>query len=195
MEEVNFSKEQMNWKVKYKYVVEYYNEHGNSKIPREYIVGGYQIGRWLDYQKQRKNGVGKPLSPKELNLLEKIDIPWDSYDRKWQIMFQCAKEYYQKNHHLYVPRQFKIDDKDLGNWINRQRALYKAGLLDEDRIKKLNSIQMIWDLKKYCFLNKKITPQTKKEVKIKLLKELEQILNETNKVDEIEKNFVKKLSL
>ena len=43
MEEVNFSKEQMNWKVKYKYVVEYYNEHGNSKIPREYIVGGYQI--------------------------------------------------------------------------------------------------------------------------------------------------------
>ena len=33
------------------------------------------------------------------------------------------------------------------------------------------------------------------QVKIKLLKELEQILNETNKVDEVEKNFVKKLSL
>ena len=72
MEEVNFSKEQMNWEIKYKYVVDYYNEHGNSKIPREYIIGDYQIGRWLDYQKQRKNGVGKLLSSKELDLLEKI---------------------------------------------------------------------------------------------------------------------------
>lgn len=71
MEEVNFSKEQMNWKVKYKYVVEYYNEHGNSKIPREYIVGGYQIGRWLDYQKQRKNGVGKPPFTKGIEFIGK----------------------------------------------------------------------------------------------------------------------------
>ena len=182
---------QKKWKTNYKYVKAYYQNNGDTIIPRDYVVDGYQISRWLDYQKQRKKGVGKPLSDIEINLLEKINIVWDMLDDKWIQMYHLAKKYQEQYGNLNIPRNYEIDGKNLGNCLNYQRALYNKKVLSKEKEELLNSIGMIWNLEKYNFLKREINSTTKRKMKIQLLKNLESVLSDNLKVEEVEKQFVK----
>jgi hypothetical protein len=67
----------------------------------------------------------------------------------WETMYGLAKQYYEENGNLEVPRRYKTPDGySLGSWIFTQRRVYAGeqyGCLDDDRIKKLEAIGMIWD--------------------------------------------------
>ena len=73
----------------------------------------------------------------------------DTLTASWDLMFSYAREYFTKYGSLDVPRRYKTADGcSLGQWIFTQRKVYsgeQAGVLSEERIKKLNSIGMIWD--------------------------------------------------
>lgn len=69
-----------------------------------------------------------------------------SFDYK----FRRAKEYYEKFGNLRVPPNY-VDEKSfaLGKWVENLRNIYcqnGKGLLDEKRIKKLESIGMEWQI-------------------------------------------------
>ena len=68
----------------------------------------------------------------------------------WDLMYECAKKYYEKNGHLEVPaRYFSEDGYSLGRWIYNQRSIRKgtlSGTLTDIQIEKLNKIGMRWDL-------------------------------------------------
>lgn len=184
-----------NWKKNYQYAKQFYEENKHLQIPRDYVVDGYQVSRWVDYQKQRKKGVGKPLSPKEIEMLEAIEILWEPLDSKWNKMYQYAKEYYEKFGNSKVPRNYICEDENLGYWINAQRASYKNGTLSKEKVKLLEEIEMIWDLRKYNFVTKEINSKTKRDIKITLLKELKNILEENNTIENIEETFCKCLEM
>ena len=73
----------------------------------------------------------------------------DTLTASWDLMFSHARNYFTKYGSLDVPRRYKTADGcSLGQWIFTQRKVYageQAGVLSEERIKKLNSIGMIWD--------------------------------------------------
>ncbi|MCI9229133.1 MAG: DEAD/DEAH box helicase family protein [Dorea sp.] len=66
----------------------------------------------------------------------------------WDLMYECARQYYQENGNLEVPVRYRTEDGyGLGQWIltqRRVRAGEKYGVLGEDRIRKLNRIGMVW---------------------------------------------------
>ena len=66
----------------------------------------------------------------------------------WDLMYECARRYYQENGNLEVPVRYRTEDGyGLGQWIltqRRVRAGEKYGALGEDRIRKLNRIGMVW---------------------------------------------------
>lgn len=68
----------------------------------------------------------------------------------WDLMYECAKKYYEENGNLEVPaRYFSPDGYSLGHWIYNQRSIRKgqvAGVLTDTQIEKLNEIGMRWDL-------------------------------------------------
>lgn len=68
----------------------------------------------------------------------------------WELMYNCAKQYYNKNGNLEVPAgYFTEDGYSLGSWIHNQRSIRKGqteGRLTEEQIDKLNRIGMRWDL-------------------------------------------------
>ena len=72
----------------------------------------------------------------------------DTLSASWDVMFSYAEQYYLENGNLEVPRRYKTPDGySLGNWIFTQRSVYNGemyGALDERRIKKLESIGMVW---------------------------------------------------
>ena len=135
------------WDMYYASAKQYYQENGNLEVPARYITEeGYALGSWLNNQKAIRKGtiVGK-LTEDQIHKLNSIGMIWDSLDYFWEQNFRLAKEYYLAHGNLDVPTNFKsTDGKHLGNWILRQRQLYKSNSLTDEQIKKLDSIGMDW---------------------------------------------------
>lgn len=151
------------WLIKFKLAKKYYEYHGNLRIPQNFKTNnGYlykdnensvDLGYWLRYQRYLfKQGK---LSEDKVLKLESIGIKWVTF-LEWNDYFKLAKNYYEKHHNLDIPERFRTingyeEDKSdesikLGNWIQNTRQSYKKGLLDDDKIQKLESIGMNW----YC---------------------------------------------
>ena len=135
------------WDMYYASAKQYYQENGNLEVPARYITEeGYALGSWLNNQKAIRKGtiVGK-LTEDQIQKLDSIGMIWDSLDYFWEQNFRLAKEYYLAHGNLNVPTNFKSKDgKHLGNWILRQRQLNKSNSLNDEQIKKLDSIGMDW---------------------------------------------------
>ncbi|MCD8348973.1 MAG: Helicase associated domain protein [Lachnospiraceae bacterium] len=73
----------------------------------------------------------------------------DTLTASWDLMFEQAKDFYTENGNLQVPcRYVTADGYALGNWITNQRRIRKgqlSGSLTEERIRRLDSIGMIWE--------------------------------------------------
>lgn len=135
------------WDMYYASAKQYYQENGNLEVPARYITEeGYALGSWLNNQKAIRKGtiVGK-LTEDQIQKLDSIGMIWDSLDYFWGQNFKLAKEYYLTYGNLDIPTNYKsTDGKHLGNWILRQRQLYKSNSLTDEQIKKLDSIGMDW---------------------------------------------------
>jgi len=59
-----------------------------------------------------------------------------------------AKRYYKEFGHLLLEQDAIYQGDRLGKWIHHQRGYYKSQQLSEDRIKKLESIGMVWRVRK-----------------------------------------------
>lgn len=135
------------WDMYYASAKQYYEENGNLEVSARYITEeGYALGSWINNQKAIRKGtiVGK-LTEDQIKKLDDIGMIWDSLDYFWEQSFISAKEYYLAHGNLDVPTNFKSKDgKHLGNWVLRQRQLYKSNSLTDEQVKKLNSIGMDW---------------------------------------------------
>ena len=79
-------------------------------------------------------------------LFEKLN---DTLTASWELMYDHAKEYYRQVGNLEVPaRYITADGYCLGRWIFNQRGIRKGtidGSLTEDKIRRLDTIGMVWD--------------------------------------------------
>lgn len=67
----------------------------------------------------------------------------------WEVYFQAAKTYYQKQGHLNVPKAYVTEGGlNLGSWLTTQRRVYAgsvAGRLSPEQIERLSTIGMVWE--------------------------------------------------
>ncbi len=161
------------WMRNYELAKKYYEEHGNLLVPQKYslIKDGENInlGTWVVYQRYLyKNNK---LNKNQIDLLNKIKMVWRVYDssnndnekniaNKWMKNYELAKNYHQKYNNLLIPSNYCLtvnnESINLGKWITEQRNLYKNSKLNEEQINMLNSIDMIWNIKKYVNYQKYI---------------------------------------
>ena len=135
------------WDMYYASARQYYQENGNLEVPARYITEeGYALGSWLNNQKAiRKGNIVGTLTKDQIQKLDSIGMIWDSLDYFWEQNYKLAKEYYLAHGNLDIQTNYKSKDgKHLGNWILRQRQLYKSNSLTDEQINKLNSIGMDW---------------------------------------------------
>ena len=157
------------WNKMYELAKKYYEHYGNLKIPQmfktvngyEVYENGYSLGIWISSQRVKyKNGT---LSEDRIEKLEEIGMIFEKVnDNTWNMMYKLAKKYYEHHGNLKISCSFKTingyetNEKGykLGFWINKQRINYKNGTLSEDRIKKLEEIGMIFEIKQHVAWNK-----------------------------------------
>ncbi len=79
-------------------------------------------------------------------LFEKLE---ETLTASWDLMYECAKQYYEEHGNLEVPVKYRTEDGyGLGQWILTQRRVYageKYGLLGEERVRKLERIGIVWE--------------------------------------------------
>ena len=147
----NKSRLDIAWEEQYLEVKKYYLDNGNLNIPKDFLSNsGKKLFLWLAHQKENKR-KGK-LSCEKIDKLNELGIVWDK-ELPWEIGFRHAKEYYDLYGNLFVQSKYICaDGYKLGKWLTNQRSLYnsndKQRKLSEDKIKRLNSIGMIWNVSK-----------------------------------------------
>ncbi len=139
--------EQYKFEQGYRYAIRYFNQFGDLNVTNVYTTDdGFRLGYWLD-QKRRQYHKGT-LKKEYIQKLEVLGVRWNPAKYIWDNMFSVADEYFQKHGSLDVPRT----DKKLYDWLVKQRFAYSEGQLDEEKIKRLNSIGMIWDKLDYKWI-------------------------------------------
>jgi superfamily II DNA or RNA helicase len=72
----------------------------------------------------------------------------DSLSASWELMYEESRKYYEEHGDLLVPYNYKSGYLPLGSWIATQRLIRRGnayGVLSDERIQKLDAIDMVWD--------------------------------------------------
>lgn len=128
----------------------YYKVHGTLSMPNTMLFhDGVNMFQWIHYQKKLyKQGA---LSSYQIARLESIGMKWIKPRKapEWDMAYSYAKQYYEENGHLFVPKRYITSDGfTLGKWIWEQRDRY-LGLsshgISNKRIEMLEDIGMFWE--------------------------------------------------
>eukprot|EP00526_Cylindrotheca_closterium_P007113 CAMPEP_0113621574 /NCGR_PEP_ID=MMETSP0017_2-20120614/11031_1 /TAXON_ID=2856 /ORGANISM="Cylindrotheca closterium" /LENGTH=707 /DNA_ID=CAMNT_0000531335 /DNA_START=65 /DNA_END=2188 /DNA_ORIENTATION=+ /assembly_acc=CAM_ASM_000147 len=128
------------WYDQYHELERFQQSHGHCK-PRDSTHG--RLYRWsLHQQLKRDRGV---LPTEQIQLLDKINFPWEGKQNNWPRMYQELVDYYNKYGHLRVSEE---DDPDLYEWMALQRKLYhgivKKPAMTNTKIEKLEKLHFCW---------------------------------------------------
>jgi len=143
------------WHAKLELLRQYKEENGDCLVPRNYQVHDAALGQWV--HKQRKDywklleGRQSAMTGKRINKLNELGLDWSPLETQWNLNFSLLEQYKEANGDCRVPQNHRIGNKPLGEWVHSQRKEYwkrqkgKMSALTQERIKKLNAIDFIWD--------------------------------------------------
>ncbi|KFX58657.1 hypothetical protein FDC50_02555 [Clostridium botulinum] len=141
------------WSTYYVLAKEYFETYGNINFDIHYIVNGLQLGKWLS--RQRNYYKKNEMSQEHISSLERINIEWNGNnilrqkrEDQWNEIYKLAREYYEQNGNLLVPRHYEINGVDLGQWLSNLRTTYKGKnqrSISKEQIDKLNAIGIVWN--------------------------------------------------
>ena len=128
------------WNEHYKKAKEYYLEHGDLLVPCNYVTpDGFNLGIWLNSQRQAYKGIGTcKLNKEQIKLLDEIKMIWDLREYKWYMSFKAVKKYYLEHGNLNIPNNLITEDGiHLRNWLD---YLKYSNNLSEDKKELLKEI-------------------------------------------------------
>ena len=157
------------WDSWYELAKAYYEHQGDLLVPHnfrtlngyKYDENGVNLGKWISNQRNAKKGYADyVLSEDKIKKLEEIEMIWEPYEYQFDKFFELATSYFNYYGNLKVPGKFKTingykydeNGDNLGQWIARLRKEKKYNYeqkLSEDKIKKLENIGMVWNLREY----------------------------------------------
>jgi hypothetical protein len=109
----------------------------------------------LAYNKWKKNyNLKNPpakLTEKQISAIKNIPYwTWDAMEARWNRSFNALKSFFERKGNTNLPAKYQVTFPDgevinLSLWQTKQRAKFKAGTMELDKIEKLNSLGFIWD--------------------------------------------------
>lgn len=139
-----------NWNKNYELCKIFYNTHGHSKIPQNYMFQGVNLGTWMVNQRRAYYGrIRNNLTEEKINKLNEIEMVWDATVNVWDSNYLLLVEFYNEHNHIDVPNNFMVGNVNLGKWVQHQRVLNKKGRLSKEHYEMLDSLGMVWDKIEY----------------------------------------------
>ena len=132
------------WENNFQKLIEYKEKYGDTNVPLHY-KDDLQLGSWC-YTQNYKYWEGT-LKPERASCLDGIGFEWKEpvgFDHRWNEKYSRLKEYKNKFGDTNVPFYYD-EDKELANWVHKQRAKYDLGDLSKDMIQRLDEIGFVWE--------------------------------------------------
>lgn len=129
------------WEEKFSQLVEFQKESSHCIIPQTEEYKDLYI--WMSLQRNQYNS-GK-LREDRMIRLEEIGVVWDVRLSRWEERFVQLTLYKERFGDCDVPHDWQ-ENLQLGRWLSIQRREKKSGKLADDRICKLESIGISWEL-------------------------------------------------
>jgi Helicase associated domain len=82
---------------------------GHCRLPHDHIEGIFKLGRWVGYQRKRKD----IMSAERKQRLDEIGFIWDILEVKWEGGFAALEKFKAREGHCNVPQGYR-DERDLG---------------------------------------------------------------------------------
>lgn len=131
------------WLDKYALLVEYEKEKGHTLLTCAERYKDVPLGSWL-YRQRLANLNGDLTAGKELLLLN-LGVFLGSWDEQgWDYKYYYAERYYRRYKNLKVPMGYQIGGFNLYSWLEFQKQKKLEGLLEAERVRKLEMIGIQW---------------------------------------------------
>jgi len=152
------SSNNMNWEEMLAELEAYKIKHGNCRVPTQWSENR-RLANWVaKHRREYKQGI---LKLERIAALDKIGFDWSvgqgnvQSSRKepgitvtaaqvWEIKYRQLIEYKQAHGDCLVPQSWK-GNRQLANWVTDQRMARNRGLLDSERIRRLEELSFDWD--------------------------------------------------
>lgn len=128
------------WEEGFEHLVDYVEETGTARVPVKYIDdSGFTVGAWVISQRQL--GKRGDLDSARMKRLEALPgWSWHTKNDTWDEKFRLLAEYASEHGTANVSSAYVFKGVALGSWAAVQRSAAAAGRLDEDRVRRLDSL-------------------------------------------------------
>lgn len=135
---------QRDWLRIFMILLEYKAKYGHVDVPTRTKCKGIHLGNWVVRQRVIKD----KLTKEQRSLLNKAGFNWAPYRKDWEYQYKILLKFYEKHGHTIVPMNYEKSPQ-LARWVNVQRRKYQAGKLSEEKIKRLNHMNFVWNIQEF----------------------------------------------
>ncbi|MEO5571944.1 MAG: Helicase associated domain protein [Bacteroidia bacterium] len=128
------------WEDGLKKLIAYKKRFGNCLVPADWKEDEY-LGSWV--ARMRTSYRKKNLEAYRIEKLNEIGFTWEPFDERFDAMYDALVLYKEKSGSCHVPqgKEYSV----LANWVGNVRQRYKNGILDAEKINRLEAIGFTWD--------------------------------------------------
>ncbi len=131
------------WEEAFSALQNFYSEKGHCLVHTDLKIGNVNLGKWVQHQRRFKKQGG--LTADRVLRLNSLGFNWDPFSAQWEEAFNKLLKFREENGHCSVHIDYKVGDFKLGNWVSVQREHRKKSKLTDERIKRLDELEFIWD--------------------------------------------------
>ena len=146
LDEIGFvwNKYEKLWGDRYQELIAYQKEHNDCMVPQSWEKNKL-LGTWVSEQRSLRKE--DKLDAEKIKQLDELGFVWDTLDQAWETQFQELVAYKQEHGNCLVLDKWE-KNKQLGTWVGRQRVTRKRGKLENERIRRLDELGFVWDIRK-----------------------------------------------
>ncbi len=133
------------WETGYEHLLRFIRREGHAKVPARYSQDGFQLGQWVDGQRQAYRR-GK-LAADRVARLQRLEFwVWDIPSARWAEAYEHLQQFVEREGHAIVPQPHVEGRHRLGAWVSQQRLKWRQGRLARERAKRLEALPgWAWD--------------------------------------------------
>jgi superfamily II DNA or RNA helicase len=128
-----------NWDFMYGQLLKYVQDHGHARPPAR-KVQRTNFEQWVSDQRHKFNKG--TLSKQRIEKLQNLPgWSWDPLGDSWNKFYDLTVQFSEEFGHAAVPTKPTLyKGESLARWINNQRVDFKKGVLDSDKVRRLELI-------------------------------------------------------
>jgi len=139
------------WEDRLQELLAFQRSFGHVQVPRDW-PDNPPLARWvINLRRQIRTGA---LTPARRRRLDDLHLRWPTVqelrrgrDREWDRYCDALMAFHREHGHGEVPGDWAPDPR-LGPWVARLRHQWRAGLLREDRRRRLEDAGISWSLER-----------------------------------------------